>query len=86
MKYVDGDEKVQILIAEGIHSRGAENYFTDSLLYQDSSKTDKNPQSEELDSGNEADVESEAEEEYLEELNLLVTSVNKLDVNNTAKM
>ena len=41
---------------------------------------------EKLDSGNEADVESELEEEYLWELNSLVTSVNKLDVNNTAKM
>jgi len=37
-----------------------------------------------LDSGNEADVKLEAEEEYLWELSPLVTSVNKLDVNNTA--
>ena len=40
-------------------------------------------QPEELDSGNEADVEPEAEEECLWELNPL-TSINKLDVNNTA--
>jgi len=44
----------------------------------------KNPQPEELDSGNEADVELEAKEECLWELNPLVMSINKFDVNNTA--
>jgi len=44
----------------------------------------KNPQPEEPDSGNEADTEPEAEEECHWELNPLVTSINKLDVNNTA--
>jgi len=83
MKYVDGDEKVRTLIAERYPFKGVEYYFTDSLLYQDSLKTDKNPQPEELDSSNEADVEPEAEE-CLWELNPLVTNVNKLDVNNTA--
>jgi len=43
----------------------------------------KNPQPEESDSGNEDDIEPEVEEEYLWELNLLVTSINMLDVNNT---
>ena len=46
--------------------QGGENYFTYSLLYQDSLETDKNPRSEKLDSGNEAYVELEAEEECLE--------------------
>ena len=46
-------------------------------------ETDENPHPKELDSGNEADVEPEAEEECLWDLNPLVTSVNKLDVNNT---
>jgi len=45
---------------------------------------DENPQPKELDFGNEADVKPEAEEECLWELNPLVTSVNKLDINNTA--
>jgi len=44
----------------------------------------ENPQPEEPHSGNGADVEPEAEEECLWELNPLVTNVNKLDVNNTA--
>ena len=47
-------------------------------------KTDENPQPKELDSGDEADVEPEAEEECLWELNPPVTSINMLDVNNTA--
>ena len=45
---------------------------------------DENPQPKESYSGNEADIEPEAEEECLWELNPLVTSINKLDVNNTA--
>ena len=44
----------------------------------------KNPSPDKPDSGNEADVEPKAKEECLWELNPLVTSINKLDVNNTA--
>jgi len=72
------------LITEKHPFKGVKNYFTDSLLYQDSLETSKNPQSEEADSGNEADTEPEVEEECLWELNPLVTSINKLDVNNPA--
>jgi len=72
------------LIAEMYPFKGVENYFTDSLLYQDSLETNKNPQPEEPYSGNEADTELEAEEECMWELNPLVTSINKFDVNNTA--
>ena len=78
MKYVDENEKVRMLIAERHPFKGVENYFTDSLLCQDSLEADENPQPEESDYGNEADVEPEAEEEYLWELNPPVTSVNKL--------
>jgi len=39
-------------------------------------------QPEEPDSRNEADIEPEAEEQCLWELNALVTSINKLDINN----
>ena len=80
MKYIDGSGKVQTLIAERHPFKEGENYFTDSLLYQDSLETNANPQPEEPDSGNEADTEPEAEEEYMWELNPLVTSINKLDV------
>jgi len=38
-----------------------ENYFIDSLLYEDSLKIDENPQPKELGSGKEADIELEAE-------------------------
>jgi len=71
-----------MLIAKRHSFKGVENYFTDSLLYQNSLETSENPQPEEPDSGNEADSEPEVEEEYLWELNPLVTSINKLDVNN----
>ena len=73
-----------MLIAERHPFKGVENYFTDSLLYQDSLETNENSQPKEPDSGNEADTEPEAEEECLWELNPLVMSINKLDVNNTA--
>ena len=84
MKYVYGGGKVRTLITERHPFKEVENYFTDSLLYQDSLKVDENPQSEEPDSSNEADIEPEAEEECLWELNPFVTSINKLDVNNTS--
>jgi len=57
MKYIDGDGKVQTLIAERHPFKGVENYFTDSLLFQDSREMNENPQPEEPDSGNEADIE-----------------------------
>jgi len=71
------------LIAERHPFKGADNYFTHSLLYRDSLETDQNLQPKELDFSNEADNEPEVEEECLWELNPLVTSVNKFDVNNT---
>ena len=83
MKYIDGSGKVRTLIAERHPFKGVENYFTDSLLYQDSVETDEIPQPEEPDSGNEADTEPE-KEECMWELDPLVTSINKLDVDNTA--
>ena len=46
-----------MLIAERHPFKGVENYFADSLLYQGSLEINENPQPEELDSGNEANVE-----------------------------
>ena len=82
MKYIDGSGKVRPLIAERHPFKGVENYFTDSLLYQDSLETNEDLQPEEPDSGNEADTEQE-KEECMWELDPLVTNINKLDVNNT---
>jgi len=84
MKYVDRSGRVRALIVERHPFKDVKNYFTDSILYQDSLEVDKNPQPEEPNSSNEDDVEPEAEEEYFLELNPLVMSVNKLDVNNIA--
>ena len=60
-----------------------ENYFTDSLLYQDSVETNEIPQPEKPDSGNEAVTEPK-KEECMWKLDPLVTSIDKLDVDNTA--
>ena len=57
MKDIDGSRKVWTLIAERYPFKGIENYFTDSLLYQDSLETNENSQPGKLDSGNEADTE-----------------------------
>jgi len=85
MKYVGEDEKVRTLIAERHPFKGVENYFTDSLFYQDSLDADENPHPEELGSGNEADTEPE-EDECLWEINPFVTSIDKLDVDTTANV
>ena len=69
------------MIAERHPFKGVENYFTDSLLYRDSVETNEISQPEEPDSGNEADTEPE-KEECMWELDPLVTSINKLDVDN----
>ena len=63
------------MIVERHPFKGVENYFTDSLMYQDSLKTNEKQQPEEPDSDNEADTEPE---ECMWELNSLVTSINKL--------
>ena len=70
MEYIGEDEKVRTLIVERYPFKGAENYFIDSLIYQDSFEVDENPHPEELDSGNEADTEPE-DKECLWEINFL---------------
>jgi len=62
MKYFGEDGKVITLIAERHLFKRVENYFTDSLLYQDSLEADENPHPEKHNSGNEADIEREEEE------------------------
>jgi len=50
------------LIVERHQFKGVENYFTDSLLDQDSLEVDENPHSEETDFGSKADTEPEEDE------------------------
>jgi len=76
---------VRTLIAERHPFKGVDNYFTDSLVYQDSLEADENPHPEELDSGNEADTELE-EDECLWEINPLVTSIGKLGSDTTGNV
>ena len=85
MKYVGEDEKVRTLIAERHPFKGVENYFTNSLLYQDSLEVDENPHPEKYDSGNEVDTEPE-EDECLWEIYFLITSIDKLDFDTTANV
>ena len=85
MKYVDEDKNVRTLIAERHSFKGVENYFTDSLLYQNSLEVDENPHLKESDSSNEANTEPE-EDECLWEINLLVTSIDELNSNTTANV
>ena len=54
MKYADERGRVRTLIAKKHPFKRVENYFTDSLLYQDSLETDENLQPQEPDSDNEA--------------------------------
>jgi len=57
MKYTDEKGEVRTLITEKHLFKGVENYFTNSLLYQDSLETAENPSPEDPDSSNEVDVE-----------------------------
>jgi len=75
-----------MLIAEKHPFKGVESYFTDFLLYQDPLELTEDPTPEYHDSGNEADTEPDLEEECLWEINPLVTSVDKHDLNNTANV
>jgi len=43
MKYADGEGEIRTLIAEKQPFKGVENYFTDSLHYQDSLETSEDP-------------------------------------------
>ena len=73
------------MIVERHQFKGVENYFTDSLLDQDSLEVDENPHSEEIDFGSKADTEPE-EDECLWEINPLVTSIGKLGSDTTGNV
>ena len=62
MKYVDEEGKVKMLNAERHPFKRVENYFTNSLLYQDFLETNENLHPKESDSCNEADTEPKEEE------------------------
>ena len=84
MKYADEEGEVRTLIIEKYPFKRVENYFTDFLLYQDPFEAAEDSSPEDSNSGNKADTEPEPKEECLWELNPLVTSIDKLDFNNTA--
>ena len=73
-----------MLIAERHPFKGVENYFTNSLLYQDSLEVDENLHPGELNSGNELDTEPE--EECLWEINSLLMRIDKINFDTTANV
>ena len=79
-------EKIKNVDCRKASVQGEENYFIDSLLYQDSFKLAEDPTPENHDYDNESDIEPEQEEEYLWEINPLIMSVDTLDFNNTANV
>ena len=50
---------VRTIFAKTQPFKGTENYFTDSLLYQETNKVKNETLSDDIDSGNKADFESE---------------------------
>ena len=57
-KYVDDKAMVKMVFFEMQPFKEVENYFTDSLLYREVNKVAKEPLLDDIDSGNEADLES----------------------------
>ena len=86
MKYADERERVRTLITVKHPFKVIENYFTNSLLYQDPLELADDPTPEDHNSDNETDTKQEPEEECLWEINPLVTNVDKLNFNNTANV
>ena len=70
-KYIEDDATVRTVFAEKQPFKGVKNYFTDALLYQETSETSKEPLPDNDDSGNEADSESEGDTQLLWSMNQL---------------
>jgi len=74
---------VRKVFAETQSFKGVENYFTDSLFYQETSKVTKEPLPDDIDNGNEADSESEKETTATFVMEPLVANLDDLYCNNT---
>jgi len=66
--------------------KGVKNYFADSLLYQESSKVTKQPLPDDIDSGNEAEPESEEDTLATFAMYPLVAHLNDSYYNGTTNM
>src|SRR3954466_7604179 len=81
MKYVDAQGQVHTLVAEQRPFKGVENYFTDTLLYQEAHEVVVQ-EKEELEFGNEADRESTSESDNgSEEWKLNLQALENLEMN-----
>ena len=81
------DEKamVRTMFAEIQPFKRVENYFTNSLLYQETSKITKKPLPDDIDSGNQADFESEEDTLATFAMEPLVAYLDNPYCNNTVK-
>ena len=84
-KYVGDDVLVRTTFAEVQSFKEIENYFTESLLYQEDIEPLKQSLPDDLDSGNEADSELEEDVPATISIEPIVTYLNDFDCNNPAE-
>ena len=75
------DTVVQTIFAEVQPFKGVENYFTDSLLYQEDIEPLKQSLPDDIDSGNEADPKSEEDAPATLSIEPIVAYLNDYDCN-----
>jgi len=76
---------VQMVFAEMQPFKGVENYFTDSLLYQENNELVKQPLPNDIDSGNKTDSESEEDALATFSMEPIVAYLDDPDCNNSTE-
>ena len=84
-KYVSDDAVVRTVFAEMQLFKRVENYFTDSLLYQESNKSVKKLLPNDIDSGNEADSKLKEDAPTTFIMESIVAYLDDPDCNNPAE-
>jgi len=76
---------VQMVFTEIQSFKGVENYFTDSLLYQENNESVKQSLPDDIDSGNETDSESGENAPAIFSIKLIIAYLDDFDCNNLVK-
>jgi len=76
---------VRTIFAEMQPFKGVENYFTDSLIYEEDIEPIKKSLADDVDSGNEVDSESEEDASATISIKLIIAYLDDFDCNNPAK-
>ena len=84
-KYVGDDAIVRTVFTEIHPFKRVENYFTDSLLYQENNKSVKQSLPDDVDSGNEADSKSWEDAPATINVEPIVAYLDNFDCNNLAE-